>query len=526
MSSKSKSPSLLQEFPSSPKEFAREFTASIVVFLVALPLCMGIAIASGVPPALGLITGIVGGLVVGFLAGSPLQVSGPAAGLAVIIYEFVHTHGLELLGPVVLLAGLIQAVAGALKLGQWFRAVSPAVIRGMLAGIGVLIFASQFHIMLDDKPAGSGLQNLATIPSAIYKGVFPLDGSVHHIAAMVGILSIIVIVLWNAVQPKQLKFLPAALLSVTTASIVANVMGLPIEYVDVPSNLVEAANWIQLDSLGKVFSGGVLASAVTIAIIASAETLLCATAVDQLHDGVRTNYDKELFAQGIGNAICGVFGALPMTGVIVRSSANVDAGAKTRYSAIFHGAWLLAFVGILPFILTHIPTSALAAILVYTGYKLLNPKGIMEMWRFDKGEAVILVATCAAIVSTDLLTGVLIGFGLALGRLVLRLAKLEIDENEQEDGSLVLDLRGSATFINLPTLAKALERQPADRHVSVDLGHVSFIDHACIELIQNWEASRKDGTVTTPDREALLQRYHRGMALPEQPLDFEPLTEP
>ena len=156
-----------------PKTFASDLLASIVVFLVALPLCMGIAIASGVPPALGLISGILGGLVVGFLAGCPLQVSGPAAGLAVMVYEMIQAHGIAMLGPLVLMAGLIQLVAGLLKAGQLFRAISPSVIYGMLAGIGVLIFGSQFHVMVDDKPKGNGLQNLMSIPDAIYKGAFP-----------------------------------------------------------------------------------------------------------------------------------------------------------------------------------------------------------------------------------------------------------------------------------------------------------------------------------------------------------------
>src|SRR5918997_814771 len=161
------------------RRYLNDFIGSIVVFLVALPLCMGISIASGVPPALGLITGMVGGIIVGSLAGAPLQVSGPAAGLTVLVFEIVRDHGSAALGPVVLLAGLVQFIAGLLKVGGWFRAMSPAVIYGMLAGIGVLIFASQFHVMLDDKPKGSGIRNLLSIPTAIFNGVFPLDGSPH-----------------------------------------------------------------------------------------------------------------------------------------------------------------------------------------------------------------------------------------------------------------------------------------------------------------------------------------------------------
>src|SRR5262245_16024004 len=172
--------------------------ASVVVFLVALPLCMGIAIASGLPPAAGIVTGIIGGLIVGVLSGSPLQVSGPAAGLSVLVWELVREHSPGTLGLIVLLAGAIQLAAGLLQLGQWFRAVSPAVIGGMLAGIGVLIFASQFHVMVDDAPKGGGLENLLAIPEAIWKGVAPPDGSSHHLAASVGLLTIVALVTWKA----------------------------------------------------------------------------------------------------------------------------------------------------------------------------------------------------------------------------------------------------------------------------------------------------------------------------------------
>ena len=179
------SPRRLRSEPPLFSHWPGDLAASGVVFLVALPLCMGIAIASGVPPAMGLITGIIGGLVVGFLAGSPLQVSGPAAGLSVIVWELVQERGIEALGIIILLAGAAQLIAGAMRLGQWFRAVAPAVISGMLAGIGVLIFSSQFHVMVDDSPQGSGLANLTSIPSAVIKGVVPMDGSPHQQAALI-----------------------------------------------------------------------------------------------------------------------------------------------------------------------------------------------------------------------------------------------------------------------------------------------------------------------------------------------------
>ena len=183
----------------------KDALASVVVFLVALPLCMGIAIASGLPPAAGLVTGIIGGLVVGSIAGSPLQVSGPAAGLAVIVFQLVQQFGVAKLGIIVLLAGLLQLTAGLFKVGQLFRAVSPAVIHGMLGGIGVLIFASQFHVMLDDVPKGSGVNNLLSIPGAIMSGIFPVDGSTHHQAAAVGLVTIVALLGWIKFSPSRLK---------------------------------------------------------------------------------------------------------------------------------------------------------------------------------------------------------------------------------------------------------------------------------------------------------------------------------
>src|SRR5882672_531357 len=341
--------------------FWDDFLASVVVFLVALPLCMGVAVASGVPPALGLITGIVGGLVVGFISGSPLQVSGPAAGLTVLIFEIVQQHGLKTLGAIVLIAGLLQIAAGLLKIGQWFRAISPAVIQGMLAGIGVLIIGSQIHVAVDDAPRGSGLDNLLSISESIWKGLIPVDGSTHHIAAAVGALTIGIMIAWSF-APKKLKIVPAPLLAVAVCTFLASYLQLPIKKVSVSANILTTMDLPSFASIAGAFQWPILGAAVAVALIASAETLLSATAVDRLHNGPSTQYNRELFAQGVGNSICGLLGALPMTGVIVRSSANVEAGAKTRLSAILHGFWILACVVALPFILNRIPTASLAAI--------------------------------------------------------------------------------------------------------------------------------------------------------------------
>jgi MFS superfamily sulfate permease-like transporter len=464
----------------------KDAMASVVVFLLALPLCMGVSIASGVPPTSGLITGIIGGLVVGFLAGSPFQVSGPAAGLTVLVWQLVQQHGLPMLGVIILLAGLIQLAAGLLKLGQWFRAVSPAVIHGMLAGIGLLILTAQFHVMLDGKPIGNGIENLIAIPEALSRAIIGGGAPLH--ALCIGLLSITVMALWGAYAPRMLKVLPAPLIAVIVTVIAAAFFKLEIKYVDVPENIWSVIQFPTFGNLKHAMETPILIGAVSVAFIASAETLLCASAVDQMHQGPRTRYDKELTAQGIGNVICGLFGVLPMTGVIVRSSANIEAGAKTRASAIFHGVWLLLFAAVLPFTLRHIPVASLAAVLVFTGYKLAYPKAVPKLLEFGKSEVAIYAATIAVIVATDLLKGVVLGLLLSLFKLLYVFSQLDIECQEEADSNCVhFRLSGSATLIRLPMMAAALEQVRPGAEVHIHFEQLEYIDHACLDLISNWE---------------------------------------
>lgn len=612
---------------------------SIVVFLVALPLCMGISIASGVPVAAGLVTGIVGGIVVGMLAGAPLQVSGPAAGLTVVVYDLVQKHGLESLGLVVLMAGAIQLVAGLFRLGQWFRAVSPAVIKGMLAGIGVLIFASQFHVMVDDSPKGSGLQNLVTIPAAIQKGLpWPKIGSTeertertaklldfgtihnwqveireevgevipelyshelseaekarienlaerqdqlntrlkelasemnadtftktedsaealrqsvetaltasakayedlqaqnttevresqaeadlrildvkdrlknHDLAAKLGLLTIAVILLWQLAIPKSWKIVPAPLVAVLFTTCVTVLFVLPVLYVEVPPRLLDDLHFPRLTVLTEGDWAALIQAAVVIAIVASAETLLCATAVDQLHQGKRAKYNRELCAQGTGNMICGLFGALPMTGVIVRSATNVQAGGKSRWSAVMHGVWLLVFVVFLAALIRLIPVAALAAMLVYTGYKLVDIKSIRMLAQYGKGEVFIYFATVATIVAADLLTGVIVGISLSGAKLLMSVSRLKIDVSEADQGRIIVRLHGTATFLQLPILADKLEHIPRRKRVHIMEQDLLFIDHACLDLLISWSKQyEKSGGEVIVDLDELHTKYH------------------
>ncbi|TWT34780.1 SulP family inorganic anion transporter [Blastopirellula retiformator] len=495
---------------------------SIVVFLVALPLCLGIAIASGAPPAAGLISGIVGGLVVGFISGSPLQVSGPAAGLTVIVYGLFEKYDIQLVLLTIVLAGLMQIAAGSLKLGQWFRAVSPAVVKGMLAGIGVLIFCSQFHIMIDDKPRKglevggvhleAGLANLLTLPQAFAR-VFAFDESKsHHLAAALGLFTITVIVCWKA-APRKWQLIPGPLLGVLAATLISEFFDVPILRLDasIPESFLSSFVFPDFAAWAAAPIGAILASAAGLALVASAETLLCATAVDQIHDGQRTNYDRELLAQGVGNSVCGLIGGLPITGVIVRSAANVGAGGKSRWSAIMHGAWLLLFVAFLPFLLKQIPVACLAAVLVYTGYKLVNPASIRELARYGKSEVFIYFATMVMIVTTDLLIGVLTGIVLAACKLLYIFSHLEIQREEEPANSRVtLRLIGTATFMRLPVLAKQLESVPDDNELHVNLDRLSYIDHACLDLLVNWEKQHTaSGGSLVVDWDGLAARFYQ-----------------
>jgi MFS superfamily sulfate permease-like transporter len=584
--------------------------ASFVVFLVALPLCMGTALGSGAPVTAGLITGIVGGVAVGLLSGCPLQISGPSAGLAVIVYDVVLRFGLDSLGPILVVAGLLQMVAASLRLGKWFRAVSPTVVQGMLAGIGVLIVTSQLHVMLDSKPQSDGLRNIASLPRTLVSAIAkphvhsselrtihrsalqtlgpmhveqtrirrlcesqsgePADESTrtslserqqrvtiqvaaladqirrmaevagcdgrcqriveavraaqvsseaatkalksdvsvnimrtqrgateslevlqgtlknHNLAAGIGALAFITLLAWRRLAPKVLQVVPPQLVAIVGATVVAILFNMPVVYVEVPQRLMDGFTPPDMAGMfGPKMLEQILAS-ILIAVVASAETLLCATAVDQLHSGPRTQYDRELLAQGIGNSICGIFGGLPVSGAIVRSSTNVQAGGQSRLSAILHGFWLLAFISALGAALRLIPASCLAAVLVYAGAKLVDLSFVKQLRRFGVGEVITYWSTFAGVIAFNLLTGVLIGVTISAGRLIWRFTRLSIHWQKGPFNQATLKLTGAATFIRLPRLATELELIRPSAAITLDTSELSYIDHACLSLLQSW----------------------------------------
>ncbi|MEV5444942.1 SulP family inorganic anion transporter [Streptomyces sp. NPDC052644] len=471
----------------------QDFAASLVVFLVALPLCLGVAVASGVPAELGLVTGIVGGIVTGLMRGSSLQVSGPAAGMTVLVFEAVHEFGLPALGVIVLLAGLLQIVLGALRWGRWFRAISVSVVEGMLAGIGLVIIAGQVYAAAGVEAPASGLGKIAGLPGAIVE----VAGSGTALLSLaVGAGTIGVMVLWQR-MPERVRTVPGALAAVVLATAATQLLSLPLATVEV-DGLLDAVQPPGLDAFGRLGDIALLGTVLAFALIASAESLFSAAAVDRLHDGPRTRYDQELIAQGTGNTVCGLLGALPMTAVIVRSSANVQAGARTKASRVMHGVWLLLFATLLPATLGLIPLAALAGVLVHAGWKLIPFRAVVSLWRAHRGEALILVVTAVSIVAVNMFEGVLIGLALSVAKAAWDASHIRLNVVDPGTGPVLAQLTGNATFLRLPKILDTLEALPHDRPVELDLSGLHHLDHACRTALENW-AERHSATLAAAE---------------------------
>ncbi|AGJ58800.1 SulP family inorganic anion transporter [[Kitasatospora] papulosa] len=472
----------------------QDFAASLVVFLVALPLCVGVAVASGVPAELGLVTGIVGGIVTGLMRGSSLQVSGPAAGLTVLVFEAVQSFGLPALGVIVLTTGLLQVGMGALRLGRWFRAISISVVEGMLAGIGLVLIAGQLYAAAGVDAPVSGTGKVTGIPGLLVDAV---SSPAALTSLALGACTIALVVGWSR-MPKRVRAVPGALAAVVLATLATLAFDLPVETVRV-QGLLDAVQVPALSEFGGLATLSLLGTVAAFTLIASAESLFSAAAVDRLHDGPRTQYDKELMAQGTGNTVCGILGALPMTAVIVRSSANVQAGARTRASRVLHGVWLLLFAALLPSALALIPLPALAGILIHAGWKLIPLRSLVPLWREHRGEALILVVTAVAIVTINMFEGVLIGLALSVAKAAWDASHIKLEVVDSSPDGVRARLSGNATFLRLPKILDSLEALPDDRPVSLDLSGLHHLDHACRTALENW-AERHSSSGTEPVR--------------------------
>ncbi|MFP2927938.1 SulP family inorganic anion transporter [Pyxidicoccus sp. 3LG] len=475
------------------KVLATDLPASLVVFLVALPLCMGIALASGAPIISGLIAGVVGGVVVGLVGGAPLQVSGPAAGLAVMVFGFIQQFGLAATCAIVAAAGLLQMLLGGLKVARMALAISPAVIHGMLAGIGILIVLGQVHIVLGGSPGSSAWANLGALPGRL--------AELHVPAAVLGVLTIGLMVVWQMLPKGKLKAVPGPLVAVVGATLAAVLWGPDVARVTLPENVF--GNF-QLPALPQGNWGAFAAAVASLALVASAESLLCAVATDKMHTGPRANLDRELFGQGLANTISGLVGGLPISGVIVRSAANIDAGAKTRVSGFLHGVWLLLFVTLLGSVAGLVPLAVLAGLLVVVGVKLVNVHHIRELNR--RGELSVYVVTVAGVVGINLLAGIGLGLLVAMLRLLWQLGSVQVDVRQKGEAYQV-SVSGALTFVGVPKLTTALAAVPTGSKVVVDLS-LESLDHSGHEALENWCATHRKtgGTVVMESLEDIWSR--------------------
>lgn len=452
-----------------------DLPASLVVFLVAVPLSLGIAVASGAPILAGLIAAVVGGVVAGALGGSPLQVSGPAAGLTVVVAEVVAEFGWQTTCAVTLAAGLLQVLLGTLKVARGALAISPVVVHGMLAGIGITIAIQQVHVLLGGPQQPSTIDGLVALPGAVL--------SAHLPAVLVGGLVIALLLGWSRI-PAVAQRVPGALVAVVSATVLAAAAGLDVARVELPGDVLDAIGPPVLpDGRWSAFAIAV----VTIALVASVESLLSAVAVDRMHHGPRTHFDRELLGQGAANMASGALGGLPVTGVIVRSAANVAAGARSRVSTILHGVWALLFSVLLVGLVEQVPFAALAGLLVVIGLQLVKVAHIRAARR--DGELAVHLVTTAGVVFLNLLEGVVVGIALALALVLSRVVRAGVHAEPVADDPTGrrwrVTVAGSLTFLGLPRLTRVLAEVPEGSHVTLRMG-VEYVDGPASDTIRDW----------------------------------------
>ncbi len=479
--------------PAAPPSAARasttaaDLTAGLVVCLVALPLCLGIALASGAPLFSGIITGIVGGLVVAWLGGSALLVSGPAAGLAAIVLAAITDLGtFEAFLAACAIAGVMQIVMGLARWGKLGALFPSPVVNGMLAAIGVLLLLQQFPHAVGARLPG-GAKGLALFLLPVRALPLAVAG-----ATLVGAASLAVLLAWDRPAFARLRGrLPGPLVAVVLGTLLAESLAfspslaLPAAArVDLPDMSAGLGSLLRLPDVGALARVDTWRVAVTLAIVASLETLLSMHATDRMDPLKRTSdADRELLGQGVGNLLAGLLGGIPMTGVIVRSAANVNAGGRTRLSAFVHGVLLAAAVFALPSLLERIPLAALAAVLLHTGWKLAHPTRFVEAVRLGRSYALPMIATVVAVVATDLLVGVFTGLAVAAVPALLDRGRhgLRVERGDPSRPRVLLP--PSASFVVKPGLQKALAGLPQGAHVTIDGSATTSFDHDILEWL-------------------------------------------
>jgi carbonic anhydrase len=487
--------------PARPRRFrvaGADLSAATAVFLIALPLSLGIALATGAPLQAGLVAAAVGGLVAGRLGGSPLQVSGPAAGLTVVTADLIHRYGWRTTCAITVLAGLAQLGLGCLRVARGALAVSPAVVHGMLAGIGMTIAVAQLHIVLGGNPQSSVIDNLRALPAQL-AGLSPTTLAVSA-------LTLTLLLLWPRLPGRTgrlLRPVPAPLVAVAGATAVASLTGLTLPRVDLPSWRSHA-----LAGLPEGPALGLVAAVVSTTLVCSVQSLLGAVAVDKLVAGRsgtaarvgRSNLDRELLGQGAANLVSGVLGGLPVAGVAVRSSANVRAGAVSRNSTMLHGVLVVVAALLMVPILELIPLASLAALVMAVGIQMVSLHHIRTVSRHR--EVPVYAVTTIGVVALGVLEGVALGVAVAVAVALHRLARTRVT-HDQKEGVHYVHVRGQLTFLAVPRLSRALHLVPQGARAVVELDG-SFMDHAAYEALQDWQRAHtaQGGSVELTGRRA------------------------
>ncbi len=482
----------------------RDLIAGLVVFLVALPLCLGIALASGAPLFSGLLSGIIGGIVVGSISGSSTSVSGPAAGLtAIVIAQIAKLGSFEAFLLAVMLGGVIQIVLGIVRAGSLSAFFPSSVIKGLLAAIGVILILKQIpHVVgHDTDPEGDMSFSQPDKENTFSELLTLLEGEIHMGAAVVGLSSIVLLVGWERIKLLKKSVIPGPLMVVLLGvglHFLFQRLGGPwaietshLVQIPVAESASDLMSFLTFPDFSQWANPAIYTAAVTIAIVASLETLLNLEAVDKLDSENRNSpASRELIAQGVGNVTAGMIGGLPVTSVIVRGSVNVNAGAKTKGSTIFHGILLLIAVALIPMYMNMIPLAALAAILLVTGFKLASPALFRQMWSEGRYQFLPFLITLLSIVFTDLLIGILIGLGVSLLFILnssLRQPIRRIVETHVGGDVLHIELANQVSFLNRAALDKVFNDAPRGTNMLIDASSTDYIDPDILSLIQEFK---------------------------------------
>jgi len=492
-----------------------DLPASVVVFFVALPLCLGIALASGAPLFSGLIAGIVGGIIVGALSGSKIGVSGPAAGLAAIVLTSIGTlGGYQNFLVAVVLGGIIQLVFGILKAGIIGYYFPSSVIKGMLTGIGIIIILKQIpHFFGYDVVPEGNFAFFQVDGENTFSEIFKSLNYIKLGSALIGIIALSILLLWDKVLSKKGKIfqiIQGPLVAVVAGIIFYTItksnttLGISQSHlvsVPIPEDITSFLGQFSFPNFSVITRPEVWVVAFTIALVASLETLLCVEATDKLDPNKNvTPTNRELLAQGTGNIISGMIGGLPITQVIVRSSANIQSGGKSKISAIIHGFLLLISVMIIPKLLNMIPLSVLAAVLLIVGYKLAKPALFKKMYDLGWKQFIPFTVTVLGIVFIDLLYG--IGLGLGVGIIVILIKSyqnsyfLHKEVEDIDDGKIKMTLAEEVTFFNKGAILKELDRLPKDSYLDLDVSKTRYLDNDIIEILEDFAFKAQERNIT------------------------------